>query len=78
MLDLIGNPNCWNSHAVAHIIFSKRYRVDLLKKASSRISWDGLNNITYTVLRHELRPLYTWILVTFKYDKDLVKFKHKV
>ena len=33
-----------------------------LEKGVRRFDTDGLNNLEYKVLDHQLRPLYSWIL----------------
>lgn len=49
-------------HTKDQPVNQKRFK--LLQSSKSRMSTDGLNSIHYNVLKVELRPLYTWILVS--------------
>lgn len=34
-----------------------------LSNGPDRFDSDGINNLEYTILNHQLRPLYSWMLV---------------
>lgn len=38
-------------------------RMNLLKIGEFKIDTDGLNSVSYKVVKHEKRPLYTYFLV---------------
>lgn len=37
-------------------------RFENLKTGAKRYDTDGISNLEYRVLNHQLRPLYSWIL----------------
>lgn len=37
-------------------------RFENLENSAQRYDIDGISNLEYTVLNHQLRPLYSWIL----------------
>ena len=79
MLDLVGNPNCWFSHAQAHIELNSRRKVSPAKKIPCVHL--GCNRIVrllhaYDFLLHvHLHRTNTHVLQTLYY---IISFKEKL
>ncbi|KAH3724960.1 hypothetical protein DPMN_050787 [Dreissena polymorpha] len=52
-------------------------RFHLLRTTKARRLQDGVNNLKYTVLKKEYRPLYTWILVSVNVTEIQNEISHK-
>lgn len=55
---------------------TSNFRMDLFKTMRARRTVDGLNTLKYQLVKFELKPLYTWIMVDVK-ESDIMTFSRE-